>query len=281
MAFRFFWTLLLAMSLVSWAPGGLAANDPKVPDWSTISDEAKEEFLRNAKVISRRAIDIGITGTDRVTLSDGNWTHDAHFQKIDESKAVFQGVMGNELNFRDCYKFNIAAYHLDRMIGLRMVPVSVMRRIGGREGALTWWLDDIMMMEIDRHKRKLRAPDSDNWNRQMYQVRVFNELVYNTDPNLTNLLICKDWKIWLIDYSRAFRRQETLRSPANLVCVDPEIHVRLKNLSADEMQTRLKPYLNSAELKGLLARRDKIVQFFDEQLAKAGESKAYCAMPAR
>ncbi len=281
MTFRFTLSLLLAMSLGPWAPGALAANDPKQPDWSTISDEAKEEFLRKAKVLSRRPISVGITGTDRVTLSDGKWTHDAHFQKIDESKAVFQGVMGNELNFRDCYKFNIAAYHVDRMIGLDMVPVSVARRIGGRDGALTWWLDDIMMMERERHQRKLQAPDAEKWNRQMYQVRVFNELVYNTDANLTNLLICHAWKIWLIDFSRAFRRQETLRFPANLVCIDREIHARLKKLDADEVRTVLKPYLLSAEIKGLLARRDKIVQFFDDRAAKAGESEAYCAMPAR
>jgi hypothetical protein len=274
-------SLLLAMLLGLWAPDAFAATDPREPDWSTISDEAKEEFLRKATVINRRPINVGVTGTDRVTLSDGKWTHDAHFQKIDETKAVFQGTMGNELNFRDCYKFNIAAYHVDRMIGLGMVPVSVMRRIAGHEGALTWWLDGIKMMERERHQRKLQAPDPDHWNRQMYQVRIFNELIYNTDANLTNLLICHDWKIWLVDFSRAFRRHETLRTPANLGCIDPDIFARLKKLDPGEVQARLKPYLINSEIKGLLARRDKIIQFFDDRLAKAGESEAYCAMPAR
>lgn len=274
-------SLLLAIPLALWAPAAFAANDTREPDWSTVSDQDKEEFLRKAKVINRRSISVGVTGTDRITLSDGKWTHDAHFQKIDESKAVFQGTMGNELNFRDCYKFNIAAYHVDRMLGLGMVPVSVMRRIAGHEGALTWWLDGIKMMERERHQRKLQAPDPDHWNRQMYQVRVFNELIYNTDANLTNLLICHDWKIWLVDFSRAFRRHETLRSPANLGCIDPNIFARLKKLDPAEVQAKLKPYLVSTEIKGLLARRDKIVQYFEDRLAKAGESEAFCAMPAR
>lgn len=274
-------SLLLAMPLGFLAPAAFATNDPRNPDWSTISDEAKEGFLRKAKVITRRPISVGITGTDRVTLSDGKWTHDAHFQKIDESKPVFQGTMGNELNFRDCYKFNIAAYHVDRMIGLGMVPVSVARRIGGREGALTWWLDDIMMMERKRQQRKIAAPDADHWNRQMYQIRVFNELVYNTDANLTNLLIGQDWTIWLVDFSRAFRRHETLRAPGNLACIDPGIFARLKNLDPDEVRAKLKPHLISLEIKGLLARRDKIVQFVEDRLAKAGESEAFCAMPPR
>jgi hypothetical protein len=61
------------------------------------------------------------------------------------------------------------------------------------------------MDEVDRVQKKITAPDTDKWNEQMYRVRVFDELIYDTDPNLTNVLIGEDWTIWRIDFGRAFR----------------------------------------------------------------------------
>jgi hypothetical protein len=43
-------------------------------------------------------------------------------------------------------------------------------------------------------------------------------------------------------------------------------------LTSQELQT-LKPYLNEPEIKGLLARRDKIVQLFDQKITVLGEDK--------
>ena len=43
-------------------------------------------------------------------------------------------------------------------------------------------------------------------------MRVFDELIANTDRNLGNMLIDRQWKLWLIDHSRAFRLHETLPS---------------------------------------------------------------------
>src|SRR6266581_1101825 len=64
--------------------------------------------------------------------------------------------------------------------------------------------------EDKRHKRKVQAPDADAWNKQMYRVRVFDQLVADTDANLTNVLIGPDWKIYRVDFSRAFRLSKDL-----------------------------------------------------------------------
>ena len=37
------------------------------------------------------------------------------------------------------------------------------------------------MMEVDRIHKKLDSPDLDTWNKEMYTLRVFNHLIYNTD----------------------------------------------------------------------------------------------------
>ena len=57
------------------------------------------------------------------------------------------------------------------------------------------------MDDADRVQKKIEAPDTDKWNKQMYRVRVFDELVFDTDPNLTKLLIGEDWTIWRVDFS--------------------------------------------------------------------------------
>jgi hypothetical protein len=47
------------------------------------------------------------------------------------------------------------------------------------------------MMELDRKNWHMEPPDLDSWNKQMYAVRVWHQLIYDTDHNLTNLMITK------------------------------------------------------------------------------------------
>ena len=142
------------------------------------TDREKEIFLSRAKIVSAKSLSVGITLSQRLTLTDGALTHDAHFQTVDDFKPVFQGRTGSEVSFRDSYRYNIAAYRLDRLIGLGMTPVSVERKYRGDTGALTWWVDNVIMMELDRWNKDIEPPNKEAWNHQMYQARLFNELVF-------------------------------------------------------------------------------------------------------
>src|SRR5207237_2919222 len=135
-----------------------------------------------AKSVGVKQASNGITGTKRLTLSDGKLTHDASYQSIDENKTSKQMANGRtELNFVDSYKYNIAAYTLAEMLGIEdMLPVYVERKWNGRSGSLSWWLP-VKMDEGERLKQKISAPDADGWNKQMYRIRVFDELVYDTN----------------------------------------------------------------------------------------------------
>jgi hypothetical protein len=243
---------------------------------SALSRAEKEAFLTNARIVKFKPVSTGITGTSRVTLSDGRLTHDASVQTIDEFKTTFQTVRGTEFNFRDSYLYNMAAYKLDQLLGLNMIPVTVIRNFKGVKASYTWWLDDVLMMESDRYKKKMKPPDFDSWNSQMYLVRVFDQLIYNTDRNLGNLLIDKAWRLWMIDHTRAFRTFRELRNPENLVRCERRVLARLKELDDGVITRELADYLRPEEIKGLLARRQIIVQTFE----KKGESALYAA-PAR
>jgi hypothetical protein len=174
--------------------------------------------------------------------------------------------------FVDSYKYNIAAYALAELLGIEdMLPVYVERKWGGQIGSLSWWLP-VKMDEADRVKHKIAVPNPDAWNNQMYRIRVFDQLIYDDDPNLTNLLIGEDWTIWRIDFTRAFRTQKDLRDPNDLVRCERHLLEKLKALDGDQLVARTKHYLTKDEVKAVMARRDKIVARFQQLVSEKGEA---------
>lgn len=260
---------LALVLIVAFAPGLCTGADEQ-----NLSKDQIEHFLLTAKVISARHSNKGITNTWRLTLSDGTVTHDASFQGVDEHKTELTFADGHrELLFVDSYKYNIAAYRLAELLGLDdMLPVYVERKWQSQTGSLGWWLP-IQMDEVERIKRKVSPPDSEAWNNQMYKIRVLDELVYDTDPNLTNVLISPNWKIYRIDFTRAFRRGKTLRGPKNLVRCDRTLFDKLKALDKEELARRTKSYLNKDEVDAVMARRDKIVAYFQKLITDSSENE--------
>src|SRR5713226_5043987 len=120
-----------------------------------LSRAEQEEFLLSAKLGKRKTVGKGVTASERGTFSDGKLEHDVHLQSINEEKASFTSRLGTELNFKDSYKYNIAAYRLDQILGLNMTPVSVERKVGGKTSAVTWWVDDRLMDELERHNKNI------------------------------------------------------------------------------------------------------------------------------
>ena len=230
-----------------------------------MSDAAIEQFLLKAEVTKSRSAGKGITNSIRATLTDGALTHDAHVQIIDESKREFRSDQGTEFNFRDSWSFNVAAYRIDRLLGLKLVPVSVERRWRTNVGAFTWWVDDVMMDEAERLKRKAQSPDPQGWNEEMQLVRLFDQLIYNIDRNLGNLVITNDWTIWAIDHTRAFRTAEKLKTPANVARCDRQVFVKLKALDRDTLRREVGKYLQNWEIDALLKRRDAIVKIIEDK----------------
>jgi hypothetical protein len=260
-------TIAVSLLLIlAAAAATLAAQEPQ------LTEDQMRQFLLTARVIAAKSSSKGITGTSRLTLSDGKITHDASYQSIDESKQRFEADDGTvEYNFRDSYKYNIAAFELAKLLGLGdMMPVYVPRKYLGKTGSLSWWLP-VMMDEATRVNKKISPPDVDAWNRQMYKKRVFAELVYDTDPNLTNVLISKDWHLWMIDFTRAFRIYHELRDPKNLVRCDRQLLENLRRLDEKQVTEKTRGYLTKLEVQGVMARRDKIVKYFEQLIAKLGE----------
>lgn len=222
--------------------------------------QQKEEFLLKAKITQVKEAAKGVTGTSRVTLSDGTLTHDASVQTIDDYKTQFL----NEVGFKDTYKFNIAGWRLARLLGIDdMVPPSVKRSFQGHAASFTWWEDNIKMDEVERRAKNIQPPDADAWNKENNVMQVFDQLIYNMDRNQTNMLIDDKGHLWLIDHSRAFRVHKSLKDPSVLKSVDRNMLAKMKLLDEPTLAKEFGQNVSKDEIRGLLARRDLIVKFFE------------------
>ncbi len=222
--------------------------------------QQKEEFLTKAKIMQSKEAKKGVTGTSRVTLSDGTLTHDASVQTIDDYKANFL----NEIGFKDTYKDNIAAWRLARLVGIDdMVPPSVKRIYDGKSASFTWWIDNVAMDETERRAKNAQPPNPEAWNEENNVMQVFDQLIYNMDRNQTNMLIDTSWRLWLIDHSRSFRVHKTLKDPNVLKSVDRNMLAKMKTLDEATLTKELGKDVSKDEVKGVLARRDLIVKIFE------------------
>jgi hypothetical protein len=243
-----------------------------------LSVDQMRAFLKNAKVIRTRNTDKGVTAPKRLTLSDGNITHDAVFQAIDDHQNVMQLGGGGrqsttEINFVDSYKYNIAAYELAGLLGLdHMMPVYVERKWNGTNGSISWFVPSLMD-ESERLKRKVEPPNPTDWNQQMYRMRVFSSLVRDTDRNLTNVLITHQWKVIMIDFSRGFRLQPELLHQKDLGKIDRQLLEKLEALTKEDVTRATKDYLLRREVDAMMVRRDMLVAHFKKLIAEQGEAK--------
>jgi hypothetical protein len=154
-----------------------------------------------------------------------------------------------------------------------MVPVSVERSWDGKRGALTWWVDDVLMDEQERRTTDAQPPDRTSWVHQQARMQVFTQLAYDTDRNQGNILITRDWRVVMIDFTRAFRPWDTTPSPIEVLrrC-DRKLLEAMRGLTKDRVQSAVGKYLTGFEVDALLGRRDRIVRHFEGLVAKLGEN---------
>lgn len=159
------------------------------------SDEEIMEFLRTAKVLSMKAIGVGVAGVRKTLLEKDGIQVNAAFRDLKIEKQRYDTPSGTELGFRDDCIFECAAYELGRLLGLDNIPPTVERKIRGIKGTLQIFIEN-SMMERERKRDKIEPIDKVWWNYQNYVMRVFDNLIFNTDRNQTNIMIDGDWKLW-------------------------------------------------------------------------------------
>ena len=265
--------LLVVALIVVLAPRAAAPQSP-VP----LTREQMERFLTTAEIVRERTTSDGVTRPVRATLSNGELTHDAQFQTVDQAKALFDAGKASEIGFTDTYRYNIAGYRLAQLVGLDTVPMSVERRYKGKQAAVTWWIDDVMFDESGRMKlgdTAMMGPDPQRTQRQIHIMRVWDELIQNRDRNRGNVLWTKDWTLWLIDHTRAFRTNTSLLKPDELIRIERTLFDKMKQLTEQSITQAMKGALTRPEIRSVLRRRDALVQHFEKLIAGRGEGAVF------
>jgi len=270
-------TLLILFLILVLPAAAQAQQQPRTPSSLETSAE-REVFLLKANIVTEAPADG--RSSWRVSLDDGNRKHDAGVETAD----------GSDPTRRD-YRFNVAAYELNKVLGLNLVVPSVERLMSGRPASLTWWLDNFAMNEMDRRRKRIDPPDLQSWNRQVQAVRVFDELISNTyrdtSPALylnsvwDNLLITSEWTIWITDHTGAFRTRKQLADPESLTRCPRTVLGRLRALNREPLRRTLRKYLSSQQIDALDVRRALLLRHFDDQIASKGEAAVLYDLPPR
>ncbi len=245
---------------------------PKQP---TGTKKELETLLQTAKCIKKKRLGTGVTNPEKVTLDDGTRQFYAIFKTIDESKKGITQLAGSvEFDFKDCWKFEVAAYEVDKLIGLDMVPVTVERTFDHDAGSLQLWIDNCMT-ERDRMEKHMNPPQPDEWRRQAAKMYTFDCLIYNIDRNLGNLLITPDWRVFLIDHSRTFKSLDMVKGLNDLKYFSRSMIDGMRKLNAADLKEHSSQWLTSMEIKTLLKRRDLILEHYEAVVAERGDAATF------
>jgi hypothetical protein len=264
---------VVAVVIAFWPAAFLRAQPTGAPAAALTCAEI-ETFLKTARIGRPRDIPVGVTVPKRATLEGRGLKHDAAIQTADIQQPTYTTQKGTELNFRDTWKFNVAGYELAKMLQLNMVPPYVERRYSGGPAALSWWVNDAMM-ERDRVQKKIEPPEPRRWNDEIQAARLFRELIGDYDFNQTNTLITKDWRVWIIDFTRAFRPAKTLQYPDEVTRADRRLLANVRALNRDTLRAKTGKWLENNLIDALLARRDVLVGILDKHIAAKGEAAVF------
>jgi hypothetical protein len=158
---------------------------------------------------------------------------------------------GVHRGFRESYKAEIAAYELDKLLKLDMVPPTVEREIQGNKGAAQQWVENI----VDATDSTAPTPETRaHWEDQLVRMNMFDNLIGNRDRNLRNMLRDGAWNLILIDQTRAFGEGTELYG--KLDRIDETLWAKIDGLTRKQLDAALGAWLTETEIKAILDRRD-------------------------
>ncbi len=242
-----------------------------------VEDAKWEEFLKTAEITGKRQLGGGeaLTAPWRLALEKDGIKRNALWKNPED---LLKGYL-------EGWKWEIAAYRLDRYLELNMVPPTVERKFQGKRGCCQLWVTT--EMDLRRKAREKIKTPSDKvyyWNNATYLHRAFDNLIANEDRHYGNILITKDWRMILIDHSRSFRTSEKFsikliyteknKEGPKIMRKLPRAFVeKLKALNFELMKDIVGKYLTDKEIEAVLMRRDLILKEIDKLIKKHGEAE--------
>ncbi|MDD8025890.1 MAG: hypothetical protein PHI34_05210 [Acidobacteriota bacterium] len=240
-----------------------------------------EDFLRTARI--GESVQMGganaVTNPWKLTLTKDGVTRFGLWKDIDTGEDT-----------PDRFRFEIAAYRMDVLLGLDLVPPSVERRFQGRPGSVQLWMDGTESLKARTAKgTEVREANREAWNLKAYVQRAFDSLIANEDRNANNILVDAEDRMMLIDHSRSFRTAKpfserlvfgagglmrTVTGTPYPFSKLPRAFVdKLRALDAKSVRTAAKGSLTAKEIEVLLRRRDLLLEEVATLVGEKGEAE--------
>jgi hypothetical protein len=238
---------------LSIAAGVLAQTPASARTW--VGHEAQiEDHLRRAAITKMEDIGTGVTRPRR-----------AHLQPAEPVESLVWKPLppGTRGGFWESYKSEIAAYELDKFLGMHVVPPAVEREVDRERGAAVMWLEGLRSVKQIGGK----VPSGPQWGKAARRMLMFDNLIGNPDRNAGNILIGSPGEFILIDHSRAFVATTRINK---IERVDAELWDQFLGLDRANLSRVLGAWLDDEAIDALLKRRDGLVAAVDKLVKKKG-----------
>lgn len=156
----------------------------------------------------------------------------------------------------------LAAYRLDRMLGLDMVPVTTLREIDGRRGTLQY-MPANTISERDRLARAMSEVSTCSLEKQWGAMYLFDALIANSARTpLSMLYYPDDGQLALVSHENAFGRNKGWPRYLDNVrlTIGNEWRSGLLELSDRELRDNLADVLDRRQIAALIKRRDALIE---------------------
>jgi hypothetical protein len=236
-----------------------------------------EEFLLTAEIVRAKDIGEGITKPKRLYLKKGEV----------EMSGCWKDVKGEYLGNIEGWQYEIAAYRLDKLLNLNMIPPTVEREFEGKRGSFQFWITTpYSLLQIMQEKIPMptTGPAAERISRAKYLTRAFDSLIANADRTQQNIRYTEDWRTILIDHSQSFRSEK--KYTKNLVfgkkgIKEQQLFRRLprtfvenvRALDSEKIKNAVDPYLTDKEIKAVIARKELLLKEIADMIKEQGEDK--------
>jgi len=200
-----------------------------------------EEYLKSAECVSMETLEP--MKAARCTLPPGGPI----------ARMAWRSPNGPIRGFHEKYKTEIAAYELDKLLKLNMVPPSVLRDLNGAEGAAQQWVEGILPVRADELPD---GPHRAEWKNQLARMTMFDNLIGNRDRSRGNMIRDAEWKLILLDHSRAFGTGSDL--PQKMTTIDNGLWKGIEGLSRKQLDAALNEWIDDGAIRAILDRRERI-----------------------
>jgi hypothetical protein len=217
-----------------------------------------EEYLRTAGCVTMQKFEMGAT---RCVLPPGGPIARMAWRLI--PPGVYRG-------FWTSFKADLAAYELDKLLKMDMVPPTVDRQLEGNVGSAQQWVEDVRDL-----KSAPMPPESARavWEKQQARMMMFDNLIGNRGRDSANVLVDAAWNFILIDHARAFRPDPELRHRVSPV--DAELWEKMQGLTRAQLDARLGAWLDENEIAGIINRRERMKAEIDRLVAERGAAAVF------